>query len=136
MELADNFRYVRKRVIDLTPTEYRKCYYLNLRDKGMMQEVLSHERYRVTGKYAHAFMIFNGDRLVSWAIRFTEKDNFWSVYLYTQTTYRRRGLGSFLLKEARRGLKTVGVHPWDERSASFYRKTPAAVLYNKGLVKI
>lgn len=136
MQLTDNFRYVRKRVIDLTPDEYRMCYSLNLRSKGMMQEVLSKERFRDNGKYAHAFMIFHGDRLVSWAIRFTERDHFWSVYVYTKTTYRRRGLGSLLLKEARRGLRVVAVHPWDERSASFYRKAPAAVLYNKGLVKI
>lgn len=136
MKLPDGFSYVRKRVVDLTAEEYRKCYALNLRSKGMMQEVLSKERFRDSGKYAYAFMIFDGDRLVSWAIRFTERDNFWSVYLYTKTTYRRRGLGSLLLKEARRGLKVVAVHPWDERSASFYRKTPAAVLYNKGLVKI
>lgn len=133
-KVPDGLTYVRKHVSDLTPDEYKACYRLNMGSRGEMQDRLAFERTEI--RQAHVHMLWNGKELISWVLRFKEGDHRWTVYVYTRTTSRRRGYGQWLVKESKRGMRSVNIYPWDDRSASFYSRINPSTVYNKGHVSI
>lgn len=130
--IPTNLKYVRKKINELTDSEYRACYNLNMGSRGEMRDKL------VFGKHFdrryHVFMLWNGDDLVAWALRFPDGEHRWSVYVYTRTNERRKGYGRWLVNESKRGMRSVNVYPWDNRSARFYSSIPQHTVYNKGTV--
>lgn len=126
-------RYYRKSIGLLSDAEFQECYTLNMGSFGMMQERL--EEFRYSRTRAFAFMVWDGDILVSWALKYWKRDS-WHIYIYTMKAHRRKGYGKFLLTEARRGMRSpIKVYPWDNVSASFYGTVDQSRIINSGTVE-
>ena len=116
--------FYRKSVQSLTKEEFSACYRTNFGMRGMMQETLKEARDEDYLK-ATAFMLWrerDGKReLLSWVLRFWS-NNRWNIYVYTKTMERKKGYGSFVVKEAKRGVRSpIAIFPWDKRSDKFYK---------------
>lgn len=111
-----------KRVDMLTSAEYHDCYNLNLRGNGMMQDKLRYCRQRGLG---WAFMIYDGDKLMSWALVF--KKSFYDVeevgaYFYTRMNARGKGYGSAILDAIKKFNSKVTCYPWNNTTDRFFSK--------------
>lgn len=89
---------------------------------------------------AQVLLAYRSTKLVAWALLSREHSNMvfsntWKhfeptdgmlVEIYVDPTYRRQGIGSVLMKVARRkaGSRQLCVAPWDELSRAFYQTFP------------
>lgn len=110
------FRFVSKPVPRLTDVEYRACYRANRGDAGDMRDRLRYYRDRPV-KESVATMVWDGDVLAAWCLRFFNRDpdeSFWEMHVYTKRKYRRRGLGTELVRRARQGKRyPLSVWPYE-----------------------
>lgn len=121
-------RVITKRIIDLTPQEYRDCYRLNLRDNGQMQSCLAEAKryeqsYHKRRRFSHAIMIKDGDRLLAWSLVMPmHGERGWEAQFYTRKAERNKGLGTVLFKEVQKFDKRPYVIPWSKPSGEFFKK--------------
>jgi GNAT superfamily N-acetyltransferase len=112
-----------KPIGELTPTEYKKCYSLNLRWGGYMQEELMFARRGERDK-ASAVMIFDeNERLIAWSLVYEKTEGQMVSHYYTRRTCRRQGFGDKLMQEVQRiAPKPVVVPGEDNMSQRFFAK--------------
>lgn len=111
-----------KRTDKLTSAEYKACDSLNMRSKGMMQGKLRFCRQRGHG---WVFMIFDGDKLMSWAIVFNayySASDEKGAYFYTRVSARGKGYGSQILDAIKKFTDQVTCYPWNNTSDRFFTK--------------
>lgn len=125
--MKQNFRIVSKRVPELSDQEFKDCYRLNMRDRGSMRDELNEQRMKRNNR---AVLVYEDDLLVGWSLRFREnwggdrfKKNPTSLYIYVRRSYRKQGIGKFLLGRARMGNYTgrVRVFPHTTAANGLYR---------------
>ncbi|ASR77410.1 hypothetical protein SEA_PARADIDDLES_179 [Streptomyces phage Paradiddles] len=112
-----------KLVRNLTPAEYRKCYSLNLRWGGYMQEELMFARRGERGD-AKAVLIMESetDRLIAWSL-LLPKDEQMIAHYYTRASCRRQGFGDRLMKSVQKiAPKPIVVPGEDIQSQRFFGK--------------
>ncbi|QJD50904.1 acetyltransferase [Streptomyces phage Bmoc] len=116
-------RTVVKSVAKLTPQEYRKCYSLNLRWGGYMQEELMFARRGQRNK-ASAVMIFDeNERLIAWSLVYEKSEGQMVAHYYTRRTCRRQGFGDKLMKQVQRIAPKPTVVPGEDiMSQRFFSK--------------
>lgn len=112
-----------KPVRELTPKEYRKCYSLNLRWGGYMQEELMFAR-RGQRNRASAVMIFDeSERLIAWSLVYEKFEGQMVAHYYTRRTCRRQGFGDRLMKQVQRIAPKPTVVPGEDiMSQRFFSK--------------
>ncbi len=116
-------RTIVKPVAELTPQEYRKCYSLNLRWGGYMQEELMFARRGQRNK-ASAVMIFDEDeRLIAWSLVYEKSEGQMVAHYYTRRACRRQGFGDKLMKQVQRIAPKPTVVPGEDiMSQRFFSK--------------
>lgn len=116
-------RTIVKPVAKLTPQEYRKCYSLNLRWGGYMQEELMFARRGQRNK-ASAVMIFDEEeRLIAWSLVYEKSEGQMVAHYYTRRTCRRQGFGDKLMKQVQRIAPKPTVVPGEDiMSQRFFSK--------------
>lgn len=116
-------RTIVKPVRELTPQEYRKCYSLNLRWGGYMQEELMFARRGQRNK-ASAVMIFDeNERLVAWSLVYEKSEGQMVAHYYTRRACRRQGFGDRLMKQVQRIAPKPTVVPGEDiMSQRFFSK--------------
>lgn len=116
-------RTVVKPVRALTPQEYRKCYSLNLRWGGYMQEELMFARRGQRNK-ASAVMIFDeNERLIAWSLVYEKSEGQMVAHYYTRRACRRQGFGDRLMKQVQRIAPKPTVVPGEDiMSQRFFTK--------------
>ena len=112
-----------KSVRELTPQEYRKCYSLNLRWGGYMQEELMFARRGQRPK-ASAVMIFDeNERLIAWSLVYEKSEGQMVAHYYTRRACRRQGFGDRLMKQVQRIAPKPTVVPGEDiMSQRFFSK--------------
>lgn len=115
---------IRLDVTELSPELFKKLYSLNMRDRGVMRNILI--EHRLT-KGATCYIIGNVD---GWAlvhleeyrvdgqIRHRRTANF-----YVRQSLRRQGLGRILVEAVKEKHPRIKVHDYSERSKEFFRRT-------------
>lgn len=120
-----------KSLLKLTPQEYRKCYSLNYRNNGYMQEFLKEHR---NNPDAHAIMLNEEELFLGWALlvpvrqvhhewgvtSYTKKMSKYSLQFYVRKTERRKGYGKILMDEALKIDRRPFVWPHDFASGGFF----------------
>ncbi|ASR75559.1 hypothetical protein SEA_MILDRED21_195 [Streptomyces phage Mildred21] len=116
-------RTIVKPVRELTPQEYRKCYSLNLRWGGYMQEELMFARRGQRNK-ASAVMIFDeNERLIAWSLVYEKSEGQMVAHYYTRRACRRQGFGDRLMKQVQRIAPKPTVVPGEDiMSQRFFSK--------------
>lgn len=124
-------RTIVKSVSDLTAEEYVYCYRANLGTGGTMQSDLSALR-KSEGFTARRFsnprviMAWDDDhmgasRLLGWCLFYY--DNVFNRIdsgFYVKKKFRRKGVGTALMKELKNYSKRPVVHPWTEENGKFF----------------
>lgn len=108
-----------KRTDLLSTKEYKACHSLNMRQKGMMQFRLQHCRKNNRG---WVFMIWDNDKLMSWALVFNRYYEETGAYFYTRISARGKGYGSAILAEVKKFNDKVICFPWNNNSDRFFSK--------------
>jgi GNAT superfamily N-acetyltransferase len=118
-----------KPLVSLSNEEWAQVKDCNMGSMGSMRNKI--QRLREDGrKDARVVMAWQGDILVGCALVFKRRDGEFVIYNYVKPNYRRRGIGTKLVKHARRGrITTLYACPWDDRSHDFYE-----VLFDQGVV--
>jgi hypothetical protein len=114
----NSYNVIVKPIKDLTSREYKHCYSLNLRQNGLMQFQLMQCRKKKTG---FAFMIYDNDKLMSWALIFDRHNVTKSAYFYTRASERKKGYASAITSRIKL-FNDVTVYPWNSSSDSFFSK--------------
>jgi GNAT superfamily N-acetyltransferase len=112
-----------KPVRELTSQEYKKCYSLNLRYDGYMQEELMFAR-RGERNNAFAVMIIDEDeRLIAWSLVYEKVEGKMVAHYYTRRACRRQGFGDRLMKQVQRIAPNPTVVPGEDiMSQRFFSK--------------
>ena len=111
-----------KLVRNLTPDEYRKCYSLNLRWGGYMQEELMFARRGQRGNAKTVLIKDEHDRLIAWSLLLPKGEQMIAHY-YTRAACRRQGFGDRLMKTVQRvAPKPIVVPGEDIQSQRFFGK--------------
>lgn len=134
-------RITTKRIDNLTAEEFARCRELTLGRLGEMQDEADTQRYdaaEILPQYrARVYMAWDGDLMVGWAMSFCEDRAFGgherTVYFYVHPTYRRKGIGTKLMRAATRHHGEVIVCPHDHVSGQFFNMHVDGVM-NKGEV--
>lgn len=118
-----------KQVKNLSQTELRQCYGLNLGSSGDMRYMLKDCRVS-KDKKTHTFLLKeDGKKILAWAIVF-DLEIEPSVYFYTRKGYRNQGLASRLMKRVLREYPGVCVYPHDPPSRAFFNKYDKHVTFS------
>jgi GNAT superfamily N-acetyltransferase len=116
-------RVVRSKLLkNLTDEEYKRCYYLNFRHNGMMQSSLSWERKNHPST-ARAVMVEEDGNLLGWALIFgANPGRQREVHFYVRKQYRRKGVGTILMKKVwhHTSPHEMRVDPHDSASSGFF----------------
>lgn len=126
-------RTATKTVKDLSQREYEECReltfcgqaHLNIPgevDYGSMQGKLDGLRGSTKPDYVGwATMLRNTDgEMVGWALTFRIASTL-HTYYFVPAALRRQGIGTRLFRAVRRRFGPTKTHPWDRRSAAFFR---------------
>lgn len=110
-----------KRTDLLTSKEYKACHSLNMRKNGMMQWRLTYCRQHKKG---WVFMIWDNDRLMSWALAFQRpmSDDEIGAYFYTRVSVRGKGYGSAIMAKVKEFNDKIICFPWNHNSDKFFSK--------------
>lgn len=87
--------------------------------RGTMRDQLSYLRY-ASDRHARVWLVEEGEQLLGWALVFNTDCVPPDLHVYVRRACRGRGLGRRLVRAAAGRYDQLVVHPWDERSASFY----------------
>lgn len=122
-------RLVRRNVENLSEDLYKKCYSLNFRENGYMQESLVTARRWPNAYKSKAYMLLDSDdKLLSWAlVRFRshdETDKNSTAHFYTRKNCRNKGYASRVFKAIEKDYDkdTLITSPHDEKSVAFFEK--------------
>jgi GNAT superfamily N-acetyltransferase len=112
-----------KRVSRLNRAEYRACRDLNMRDAGVMRELLKELRDTGCKKSQVILIEDSAGRLLAWAVVYpgTRKGAAPQAMFYVRHSERRQGQGRRLVDHARKLAEKPHVYPWDEISTAFFR---------------
>lgn len=109
---------------NLSKEDYKKCRSLSYRGDGYMSEALyqCYKHYR--SHWGKVYMIKEGDKILSWALIFKDKDDEYVVHYYTRKSERRKGLATRISKQIDKDFNQSDL--WcdnhDEISTEFYSK--------------
>lgn len=117
-----------KRVIDLTPEEYKQCKRLCFRETGFMYYDIARARnnelnYPSNRRFSKVVLITESNRLAAWALLTPRKVKGYNAQFYTRAALRNQGLGSKLMEEVRKIEFKPYVIPHDYRSGGFFKKS-------------
>lgn len=130
-----------KSLPELTPREYRDCYYLNYRKNGYMQQFLRENQF----EYDSKAILLTEDRLLGWALLiptrrvdrdwgptdYSVKKSRYTYQVYVRKTERGKGYGHALIKEALKiDPRPLFVWPHDNTSGIFYQKYHDKIICN------
>jgi GNAT superfamily N-acetyltransferase len=134
-----------KLVADLSATEFEACSRLTLA-KGEMRKRLA-EVYELRGKpdlrqsgkrllrRQRVLLVTMNGKLVAWALVFlgntchSHESPCPLVQMFVSPHYRRRGLGSILVREVMERWPRASFCPWDDRSRAFFAAQPQRLDY-------
>lgn len=134
-----NARPVRSKLVsELTPNEYRACTRLSMRNRGSMyprlQKLYHGQDYASrfdNGVPAQVFMIWDADddeRLLGWALLFTDWYGKLMSYYYVRQSCRRQGLGTKLARALRTHCQQAQGVSWNDISKQFHKHVDTHVV--------
>lgn len=110
-----------RQLVQLTDPEWEQVKGCNMGNRGSMRSVI--QRLRDEGrKDARVVMVWKRSELLGCTLIFKRKaDREDIIYSYVRPEYRRQGIGTKMVKHARRGRpKPLQACLWDGRSREFY----------------
>ena len=121
-------RTVVKSVKELTPEEYQYCYRANLGIDGTLQSDISYLRKFDSSDWLDAKVILAWDdnaqgasRLQGWCLFFYNTHvKKVDTGFYVKKKFRRKGVGTALMKELKNYSKRPLVHPWTDENGKFF----------------
>lgn len=106
----------------LLKSEVLSCKKLTLKT-GIMRKTF--EKYFFS-KHTRVILAYDGKDIIAWSLLFVEglKLRIMDVHVFVKPSYRRNGIGTFLIKRAVSYMKynrfRPRVWPWEEKSDLFY----------------
>lgn len=61
-------------------------------------------------------------KFIGWGFLFKEEENYFSVMLFVKKEYRRKGVGSEIIRLLSKGHMEIEVSPHDDKSRRFFKK--------------
>lgn len=125
-------KLLRKRIVRNLPQDlYEKIYRLNFRENGTMQTELRIGRanpsstvyWRQRGEKRYAYILMDGDCVVSWALIVPSRYDDPEVHFYTRASHRGRGLAVKVAEAIKKDFgDQLDHHPHDLKSFRFFKK--------------
>lgn len=115
-------KIINKLYSDWSPEMKRQLRSLSLRTRGSICKVVSKTP-------CDTFVLFDNNILVGWGIYLLGHYNgIFLIYnqgsfmLYVRNSYRKKGVGKFIIQNAIRKYEKLKVYPWDNNSGIFFKK--------------
>lgn len=106
-------RYIKSRRLI---RHFKKCSY----KRGFL--IPSFEKFRMAKSSKVCFVRDLKKKFIGWGFLFKEEENYFSVMLFVKKEYRRKGVGSEIIRLLSKDQNEIEVSPHDDKSRRFFKK--------------